>query len=84
ELYSDGPLASHQVQGAQEETILGNQRVFIGGDIIIAIDGQAITSLDQLDVLLTDHQVGDTVEVTFLRDGQKSNVSVELEEEPVR
>ena len=84
ELYSDGPLASHQVQGAPEETILGNQRVFIGGDIIIAIDGQAITSLDQLDLLLTDYQVGDTVEVTFLRDGQKRIVSVELEEEPVR
>ena len=84
ELYSDGPLASHQVRGAQEETVLGNQRVFIGGDIVIAIDGQAIMSLDQLDLLLTDYQVGDTVEVTFLRDGQKRIVSVELEEEPVR
>ena len=84
ELYSDGPLASRQVRGAQEETVLGNQRVFIGGDIVIAIDGQAIMSLDQLDLLLTDYQVGDTVEVTFLRDGQKSNISVELEEEPVR
>ena len=31
ELYRDGPLVINGVQGAQQEVILGNQRVFIGG-----------------------------------------------------
>lgn len=84
ELHNNGPLAGHQVRGSQEETILGNQRVYTGGDIVTAIDGQAITSMNQLDVLLTGYQVGDTVEVTFLRSDQETTVSVELEEEPLR
>ncbi|MCB0166299.1 MAG: trypsin-like peptidase domain-containing protein [Anaerolineae bacterium] len=84
ELHSNGPLAGHQVRGAQEETILGNQRVYTGGDIVTTIDGQGITSMNQLDVLLTGYQVGDTVEVTFLRGKQETTVSVELEEEPLR
>ncbi|MCB0195397.1 MAG: trypsin-like peptidase domain-containing protein [Anaerolineae bacterium] len=84
ELYSDGPLARQHVQGAQEEVIVGNQRVFIDGDIIKAIDGQPVTSLEQLDVVLTAYQVGDSVEVTYLRRSEEATVVVVLEEEAIR
>jgi S1-C subfamily serine protease len=85
ELYHDSPLAAQEIRGAQQEVILGNQRLFIGGDIITAVEGVKVTSLEELEILLeTTYQVGDTVEVTVLRDGQAQTLEVELAEEPIR
>jgi S1-C subfamily serine protease len=85
ELYPDSPLAAHGVRGAQREVIVGNQRIFVGGDILTALDGQEVLSLEELEILLeTKYQVGDTVKVSLLQDGQEKNISVELTEEPRR
>jgi S1-C subfamily serine protease len=85
ELYRGSPLALKGVQGAQQETILGNQRIFIGGDILTTIDGEEVTSIDSLQILLeTKYQVGDTVNVTLLRNGEERTITVELAEEPMR
>ena len=84
ELYQGSPLEAKGVRGAQQETVLGNQRVYIGGDILTAVGGQPVTTLEKLQILLeTQYQVGDTVEVTFMRDGQSQTLSVELAEEPM-
>jgi putative serine protease PepD len=83
ELWEIGPLAQNDVRGAQEEVIYGNQRVFIGGDILVALNGQVVTSLEQLDLLLADYRVGDPVEVTIIREGQERTVNLNLGEEPV-
>jgi S1-C subfamily serine protease len=83
QLYSSSPLAGAGVLGAQRQDIIGNQRVYTGGDILIAADGQAITNLDQLESLLEkNYRVGDSVTVTLIRDGQTRDVAVELVEEP--
>ena len=64
---------------------MGNQRIFVGGDILIAINGQEVTSLEKLYALLeTNYQVGDQVDITFLRDGQERSITVALAEEPGR
>jgi S1-C subfamily serine protease len=85
ELYRGSPLALKGVQGAQQEAILGNQRIFIGGDILTTIDGEEVTSIDSLQILLeTKYQVGDTVNVTLLRNGEERTITVELAEEPMR
>jgi S1-C subfamily serine protease len=84
ELFRDGPLASNGVLGAQREVILGNQRVFAGGDILMAIDGEAVTSIESLQTILeTKYQVGDEVGLNLLRNGQPMNVTVTLGEEPL-
>lgn len=83
ELWPGSPLAEQGVQGAQEEAILGNQRVYIGGDIVTAIDGQEATTLEGLDTLLeTSYKVGDAVTVKLLRQGEEKTVTVTLVEEP--
>lgn len=85
ELFPDGPLDVLGVRGASQEVILGNQRLFIGGDIITAIDGRPVTSFEELLILLeATYQVGDTVEVTLLREGREQTLTVELAEEPAR
>lgn len=85
ELSRGGPLAKVGAQGAQQEAILGNQRVFVGGDILTAIDGQEVASLEELyNLLETNYKVGDTVKVELLRQGQEATVTAELAEEPPR
>ncbi|RME77332.1 MAG: PDZ domain-containing protein [Chloroflexi bacterium] len=84
ELQRGGPLAQAGVRGAQEEVIIGNQRVYVGGDILTAVNGQPVATLDELQILLeTNYKVGDAVEVTIIRDGQEQTVTVTLAEEPM-
>ena len=83
QLYDGSPLAAADIRGAQTQEIIGNQRVYLGGDIVTAVDGQTITQISQLESILeSDYQVGDTVTVTILRDGKSIEVPVELVEEP--
>ena len=83
EIYSTSPLAGAGVLGAQRQDVIGNQRVYTGGDILIAVDGQAVTNLDQLESLLEkNYRVGDSVTLTIIREGQTKQVTVELVEEP--
>ena len=83
QLYSSSPLAGAGVLGAQRQDIIGNQRVYTGGDILLAADGQAINNLDQLESLLEkNYSVGDSVTLTIIREGQTRDVTVELVEEP--
>lgn len=83
QLYDTSPLAGAGVLGAQRQDVIGNQRVYTGGDILIAADGQAIGNLDQLEALLEkNYRVGDSVTLTIIREGQTKEVTVELVEEP--
>jgi len=83
QMYDNAPLAAAGVRGAQSEAIIGNQRVYIGGDILLAVDGVPVSRLEDLEVLLEDnYRVGDVVTVKLLRDGREFEVQIELVEEP--
>ncbi len=80
---SGGPAAQAGIRGPDEAVIVGNARVPVGMDIIVAVNGEPITSFRELTVYLeTETQVGDTVEVTIIRDGKEQNVEVTLAERP--
>ena len=83
QIYGGSPLDGAGVRGAQREDQIGNQRVYTGGDILMAVVDQAVTSLDQLESLVEKkYAVGDSVTLTLIRDGQTMQVTVELVEEP--
>ena len=52
----------------------------IGGDLIVAIDGDSIGDQQDLANAMNKHRSGDTVNVTFYRGRKKMNVQVELGE----
>lgn len=55
----------------------------LGGDIIVAINGQPVSDSDQLiGVLDLEHVVGDTITLTVLRDGAAEDVDLILEARP--
>lgn len=51
------------------------------GDVIIQCDGQTIETVDELNEIRDQHQVGDTLGLTVVRDGQRMDVSVTLQED---
>ncbi len=48
----------------------------IGGDVIMSVDGQQIHDEDQIDELLTRTPIGKTVDVEYMRDGQKKTAKL--------
>ena len=52
------------------------------GDIITKIAGQEINDKSSLTSLIAQHAVGETIEVTILRDGNKQTIKVTLEAAP--
>jgi S1-C subfamily serine protease len=84
ELYNRSPLDQADVRGAQREVILGNQRVYIGGDVLTAIDDRPVANLEELQILLDTHyQVDDVIRVTLIRGDREMTVKVTLIEEPI-
>jgi len=58
------------LRGGRERAYLGNTEIFLGGDLIIGIDDQPVTTTQELSEIMNRHEVGDSIVVTFLR-GQK-------------
>src|SRR4051812_3052755 len=52
------------------------------GDIIVGIDGQKVTTDDDVYRILDKHQIGDTVNVDVIRRGRKATVPVKLTDLP--
>ncbi len=48
------------------------------GDIITALDGEQITSADGLIIAVREHEVGDEVTLTVVRDGSEQEIKVTL------
>lgn len=48
----------------------------VGGDIITSFDGQAVHDEDQMRDLMTNTPIGKTVEVEYLRDGEKKTTKL--------
>ncbi|MBP8292542.1 MAG: PDZ domain-containing protein, partial [Caldilineaceae bacterium] len=83
QLYRGSPLELAGVVGAQQETIVGNQRIYTGGDILVALDDTPLRSLEQLEALVeSEYVVGAEVTLTLLRDGQEMQATFTLVEEP--
>jgi S1-C subfamily serine protease len=68
------------LRGGRQQAYLGNTPIYLGGDLIIAIDGRQVTSAQDLSQIMDEHKTGDTVTVTFLRGQQKMSAKVVLEE----
>lgn len=68
------------LRGGSERAYLRNIPIMLGGDLIVAIDGDEI--VDQMDLAraMNRHRAGDIVTVTIYRGKQKVDVKVTLQE----
>lgn len=79
-----GPAASAGIRGGDRLAQLGMQRIALGGDVIVAADGQKVASPFDLNVILNRKRPGETMALTIYRGGKKMDVAVKLGERPER
>jgi S1-C subfamily serine protease len=75
-----GPADRAGLRGGTEQAYLGNTPITLGGDLIVAIEGQRVEDQQDLSHVMNNHRAGDTVHVTIYRGKKKMDVSVTLGE----
>jgi S1-C subfamily serine protease len=68
------------LRGGTERAYLGNVPIMLGGDLIVAIDGEKVEDGQGLAEIMNNHRAGDTVRVTIYRGKRKMDVNVALGE----
>jgi S1-C subfamily serine protease len=68
------------LRAGSERAYIGNTPINLGGDLIVAVDGEALTDQQELSHVMQKHRAGDTVTVTIYRGKKKVDVKVVLGE----
>ena len=68
------------LHGGTERAYLGNIPIMLGGDLIVAIDGEKVEDEQTLSQMMNNRRAGDTVRVTIYRNKKKLEVNVALGE----
>lgn len=80
-----GPAAKAGLQASNTTVTINGSQGTVGGDVITAIDGQTIHTMSDIIAYLAIHtQVGQTVSLTILRNGQTQTVQVTLATRPTQ
>jgi S1-C subfamily serine protease len=66
------------LRGGTQRAYQGNMPVMLGGDLIVAMDGQDIANPQDLAGAMNLHQVGDEVTLTIFRGRKRMDVKVKL------
>jgi S1-C subfamily serine protease len=78
-----GPAAEAGLRGGTAESQFQGQAVVAGGDVVIAIAGQAVENADDLVRIVTNNlRPGQTAVFTVLRDGHRRSIAVRLGSRP--
>jgi S1-C subfamily serine protease len=80
QVVSGGAADRAGLHGGNERALYGNTQIMIGGDLIVAIDGDRIESQQDLAQVMNRHRAGDTIKVTVYRGKKKLDVNVVLAE----
>src|ERR1700689_5006821 len=68
------------LHGGDQQAYVGNTRILLGGDLIVAIDGHEVADPQDIASVLEKHQAGDTVSVTILRGRRQMTLKLILGE----
>lgn len=83
QLYRNGPAARAGVQGATQQVIVGNRRMFLGGDVLTAVNDTPIAHWDALqEYLALRTRVGDVLTLTLLRNREMLELPITVEAQP--
>jgi len=76
------PAAKAGLKGGSQQTDLQGQPYVVGGDVITAMDGETLASMDELGAAIMKHKPGDAVTLTVVSGGKTKDVKVTLAERP--
>jgi len=83
EVIPGGPAEAAGLRGATRETAVDGLPVPVGGDVVTAVNGQPLRTFDDLlEYVALRAEVGQTVQLTVLRDGRERTIAVTLKARP--
>jgi S1-C subfamily serine protease len=73
------PASAAREAGLRATTLTPDGRQIASlGDMILAVDGRSVATWPQMVGILDAHEIGDEVEVTYLRDGKEERTKLKL------
>ncbi len=72
----DGPAGKAGLRGMMRDRF---GRIYVG-DVILKINGNAVNSRDEIYYEVGKYKIGDSIEVEYLREGEKETVKIKLEQ----
>jgi len=85
DIVPDSPAAKAGLKGYKEIKTIDGVKYKVGGDMIIAVDGNSVEKIeDILNYLQDQRSIGDTITLKIIRDGKTMDVNLILQERPNR
>ena len=75
------PAHSVGIKGGYMPLEFAGKQVLAGGDVILAIDGTALTDVETLQETLSQFEAGDEITLRLLREAEEIDVDVTLAEQ---
>ncbi len=82
QVVSGSPADKAGIKGGSDQQALQGQVYVTGGDIITAIDGKSVTSMEELSGVINQHKPGDKITLTVVSGSATKSVSVTLATRP--
>ncbi len=82
QVQSGSPADKAGLRGSDESVTVDGQEFAVGGDVIIAWNGESLVSMPELQARVRNSQPGDEVTLTILRNGRQQELVVTLEARP--
>jgi S1-C subfamily serine protease len=78
----DTPAARAGLRAGSTSTVVAGEGYTLGGDLIVAVAGKRVASLEDLRDVLADHKPGETVKLEIYRGHRQQTLDVELGRQP--
>jgi putative serine protease PepD len=77
------PAEQLGLRGGTFPVVIGNNEFLLGGDVIAEVNGETLDNMDTVYRIARSLKVGDTIKLTYFRDGFPQEADVVLPERPV-
>jgi S1-C subfamily serine protease len=81
---SNTPAQKAGLKGSTGKKTIQGTEYATGGDVITAIDGDKVTTSEDVQQTIDAHRPGDTISITYWRNGDSHTVDVELATRPAQ
>ena len=85
EVVRDGTAAARAgLKAGTTSTVVAGEGYTLGGDLIVAVAGKRVVSLEELRDVLADHKPGETVKLQIYRGNRQQTLDVTFGRQPTR
>jgi serine protease Do len=81
QVQADSPAEAADLRGSFTPVTINGEEILIGGDVITAVDGEAVASVEELASYFQEVGVGGEATLSVIRDGKQITVDVILGEQ---